>query len=872
MNINPILTKNLYFFRLNILLIFIININCLSYESYQNDKSTLVDQTKIRGTEDLNILTTFNNTSFSKQITDLNNILNYKGGKLEPEWQWVKNTSIVYTWVDGSDINFQDLKSKYNGGNREVNSRDRSADELRYSIRSLEKYMPWHEGTIYIVTCQQIPKWLNTNHPRIKIVDHKTIFPKYLFPTFDSGTIELFFDKIPGISERFIYFNDDVFLNNYIHPSFFFTREGYPKIYKNDNSLNLSKNKYKKNISKKQNLFTNMCYLTLELIHTYLDKDFKYYYLHHSTHVFYRDLMEPFRQFFKEDIKILCIDKFRSWEKFHSLYLYLTFMEYASKNDQLKLFDENKLPSDRTITKYFCQVVPVSINSDLIKFEIVSDDSKENEINFNYIKTHPTILVFNFNDVYSEHHVFIQFTEFLMTRFPEPSSFEKKEYMELEKTYSNLINSPLPTKNNASQDLDKMKSKNISLNNTSTKDNPLNNNINHYKMKIIEEYLRKKEELSGPKKDISNREREEIDFLLNYNGETLTHEWEWAKKISMVYYFDSPNPFTKERKELEINKLKYSLFSIEKYLPWFEGVIYIVIKEEEQKEFEWIKSQNKRIQLIHQTHLISKIENHSEINRNIIEFFLDKIPNISERFVYLTNNHFFTNYTHPRIFFNQEFFPKYNFENILSKNEVDQRIESDKSFFNTFNIIMKYFGKNYVNGYQYLKNAPIPLYRDLFEPVRQLYKIQVRKLLNGNYSREKSILPLYMISTYNIYGTNHPYYPNYIGGYGKVRTSKIPVINPLRTIEFYGFDITSPSISNYTMALNISFTKNTGIINKFMEYNPCNEKEIIEKIISSKLLFFSVKSRDESEIIYDYNINCFLKVMNQLYKNKFSSS
>ncbi|KAL6612272.1 hypothetical protein U3516DRAFT_869926 [Neocallimastix sp. 'constans'] len=873
MNIIQISSRNLYFLRLNIILIFIVNINCLSYNSYQNDKSSLVDQTKISSSGDLNILTTSNSTSFSKQITELNFILNYKGGNLEPEWQWVKNISVVYTWVDGSDINFQDLKSKYNGGNRKVNSRDRSADELRYSIRSLEKYMPWHEGTIYIVTCQQIPKWLNTTHSRIKIVDHKSIFPKYVFPTFDSGTIELFFDKIPGISERFIYFNDDVFLNNYIHPCFFFTREGYPKIYKNNNSLNLSKKKYKKNISKKQNLYTNMCYLTLELIHTYLDKDFKYYYLHHSTHVFYRDLMEPFRQFFKEDIKILCIDKFRSWEKFNSLYLYLTFMEYASRNDQLKLFEENKLPSDRTISKYFSQVVPASISSDLIKFEMVTDDSKENEINFNYIKNHPNILVFNFNDVYSEHQTFIEFTEFLMARFPEPSSFEKKEYVELENlTYSKLLNPPLPTKNNAKQDIDEKVSKNINLINSSTEDISLNNHINQYKMKIIEEYLRKKEELSGPKKEISNREREEIDFLLNYNGEKLTHEWEWAKKISVIYYFDGPYHFTKERKKMEINKLKYSLHSIEKYLPWFEGIIYIVIKEEDQKEFEWINLENKRIQLVHQTHLISKIENINEINRNIIELFLDKIPDISERFIYLTNNHFFINYTHPRFFFSKDFFPKYNFENILSKNEVVQQKESDKSFFYTFNIIMKYFGKNYVNGYQYLKNSPIPLYRDHFEPVRQLYKKHVRKLLNGNYSRMKSILPLYMISTYNIYGTNHPYYPNYVGGYGKVRTSKLPVINPLRTIEFYGFDMTSPAISNYTMALDISFTKNIGVINKFIGYNPCNEKEIIEKIISSKLLFFSMKRIDESEIIYDSNIDCFLKVMNQLYKNKFSSS
>ena len=95
------------------------------------------------------------------QKKDFEYILNYNGSFIEPEWEWVKNISIVYTWVDGSDINLAYIKSKYNGGNRNVNSRDRSADELLYSLRSLRQYLPWHNGTIFIVTDNQIPKWLN---------------------------------------------------------------------------------------------------------------------------------------------------------------------------------------------------------------------------------------------------------------------------------------------------------------------------------------------------------------------------------------------------------------------------------------------------------------------------------------------------------------------------------------------------------------------------------------------------------------------------------------------------------------------------------------------------------------------------------------
>jgi len=150
----------------------------------------------------------------------------------------------VYTWVDGSDPDFQKIKAKYDNGNRDINSRFRSADELRYSLRSLQKFLPWHEGMIYIVTYHQIPPWLDTSNKQIQIVDHEEIIPEHIYPTFDSNTIELFFDRIPGISEKFLYFNDDFFLNNYIHPSFFFTSNGfYPKVYKNNNILTIKPKK-----------------------------------------------------------------------------------------------------------------------------------------------------------------------------------------------------------------------------------------------------------------------------------------------------------------------------------------------------------------------------------------------------------------------------------------------------------------------------------------------------------------------------------------------------------------------------------------------------------------------------------------------------
>eukprot|EP00833_Pecoramyces_ruminatium_P009942 jgi/Orpsp1_1/1183974/evm.model.c7180000087448.2 len=215
--------------------------------------------------------------------------------------------------------------------------RYRTLDELRYSLRSVEKYLPWHEGIIYIVTCQQIPRWLEISNPRIKVIFHKDIFPEHIYPTFDSNTIELFLDKIPGLTERFLYLNDDFFINNYIHPSFFFSsRTFYPKIYLNNKRLNITKNKIKRNILKTKK-FIASCYNSKELIKKYFDSDFTYYFIHHSVYVLYRDLYEPFRQFFKEQLKVNYANKFRNHYEVQVLYLYLHFIKYATKHENFPL-------------------------------------------------------------------------------------------------------------------------------------------------------------------------------------------------------------------------------------------------------------------------------------------------------------------------------------------------------------------------------------------------------------------------------------------------------------------------------------------------------------------------------------------------------
>ena len=96
-----------------------------------------------------------------------------------------------------------------------------SYDNLRYWFRGVEKFAPW-VNNIYFVTWGHIPSWLNINHPNLNIVKHEDFIPKQYLPTFNSHTIELNFHRIKGLSEKFVYFNDDMYLINKSNPEDFF--------------------------------------------------------------------------------------------------------------------------------------------------------------------------------------------------------------------------------------------------------------------------------------------------------------------------------------------------------------------------------------------------------------------------------------------------------------------------------------------------------------------------------------------------------------------------------------------------------------------------------------------------------------------------
>ena len=141
---------------------------------------------------------------------------------------------IVYLWVNGNDPQWRAKRRACIGESGEkvdVNceGRYRDNDELKYSLRSLEKYAPWIRR-IFIVTDNQVPDWLDTSNECIRIVDHTEIMPAESLPCFSSTLIEHFICRIPGLSEHFLYANDDTFINKPVTPDTFFAEDGLPVI------------------------------------------------------------------------------------------------------------------------------------------------------------------------------------------------------------------------------------------------------------------------------------------------------------------------------------------------------------------------------------------------------------------------------------------------------------------------------------------------------------------------------------------------------------------------------------------------------------------------------------------------------------------
>jgi len=133
----------------------------------------------------------------------------------------------VVTWVDMNDPKWQRDFSAHSGRidnrkNEVTEARFRDHGMLKFWFRGVEKFAPWVRK-VHFVTSRQKPEWLNAGHPKLQLVNHEDYIPNQFLPCYNSNVLEIYMHRIPGLSEHFVYFNDDFFIIDKVTENRFFT-------------------------------------------------------------------------------------------------------------------------------------------------------------------------------------------------------------------------------------------------------------------------------------------------------------------------------------------------------------------------------------------------------------------------------------------------------------------------------------------------------------------------------------------------------------------------------------------------------------------------------------------------------------------------
>tara|TARA_B100000989_G_scaffold51955_1_gene34627 strand:+ start:235 stop:1185 length:951 start_codon:yes stop_codon:yes gene_type:complete len=136
----------------------------------------------------------------------------------------------VITWVDGADPKYQKKLKEHLKDRNAFKKQYLQASEINFCIASIINYAPFIRK-VFVVTDGQLPNLDNIKNlvslNKIKIIDHKEIFRDHreFLPTFNIRSIDALLYRVKGLSEKFIYFNDDMFIVKKTNPEDWFLKE-----------------------------------------------------------------------------------------------------------------------------------------------------------------------------------------------------------------------------------------------------------------------------------------------------------------------------------------------------------------------------------------------------------------------------------------------------------------------------------------------------------------------------------------------------------------------------------------------------------------------------------------------------------------------
>ena len=237
---------------------------------------------------------------------------------------------IVILWVDGNDPKWLAEKEKYSNVKGDTSkNRFREYDNLQYLFRGIERFAPW-VNKVFLVTWGHLPKWLNTSNDKLIIVKHEDFIPHEYLPTFNSNVIEMNLHRINKLSEKFILFNDDLFILKKLKTEDFFInnlpKDMYIEYTKRNcsnrhkimrkNYMDVIDKYFKKSNFIKNNFFKvfniKYGYSNLKTIFNLKNKTFCDFYSQHLTQPFLKSVFMTLWDKEYDRINEACYNKFRA--------------------------------------------------------------------------------------------------------------------------------------------------------------------------------------------------------------------------------------------------------------------------------------------------------------------------------------------------------------------------------------------------------------------------------------------------------------------------------------------------------------------------------------------------------------------------------
>lgn len=233
---------------------------------------------------------------------------------------------LVFSWVDGSSGEWQKaraarMKSYVIGEGDDSEARFRQVDELRYALRSVYMFAPWVRR-IFVATDSPRPAWL-ADHPAVTFVRSEEFFDDpTMLPTHNSHAVESRLHHIPGLSEHFLYSNDDMFFGRPVAPDMFFSPGGITKFIEADVRIGLGTS------NARRSGFENAARVNRQLLYERFGRTTTRH-LEHAATPLRRSVLAQMEAEFPEDFTRTAASQFRSSTDIsvtNSLYHYYALM------------------------------------------------------------------------------------------------------------------------------------------------------------------------------------------------------------------------------------------------------------------------------------------------------------------------------------------------------------------------------------------------------------------------------------------------------------------------------------------------------------------------------------------------------------------